>query len=151
MIIHFSLLEQALHTLGEWLNNVAFQAPDAPVVIVGTHKDELEHPEEELAQAQALVHDYMKGTFVAGEEGILNNIRRPAKKDGTLQWFFGVDSKSRESIPQKGLQSSDPGIAELREAIHQAILEDTRTVTGLFLRQKRFPPCMNVTVCQTLC
>lgn len=103
------------------------------MTIVGTHKDELEYPEEQLAKAQALVHEYLKGMFVAGEEGIMQNIRRPAKKDGTLQWFFPVDSKSRNSIPGKGLQSSDPGIVELRDAIHNAVLTDTRTVTGLSL------------------
>ena len=110
------------------------------MTIVGTHKDELESPDEQLAKAQALVHDYMQGMFVAGEEGITKNINRPAKKDGALQWFFPVDSKSRESIPEKGLQSSDPGIAELREAIHKAVITDDRQVTGSCLRQKCFTP-----------
>ena len=129
---HVGWYSQTLQTLGEWLNNIAFQAPDAPLVLVGTHKDELESPHTQLPEAQRLVHAYMKGMFVTGEEGILQNIRRPTEGD-QKQWFFAVDSKSREETAATGLKSSDKGIIGLRNAIHETVLTDRRKVKGLCL------------------
>ena len=127
---HVGWCSQTLQTFGEWLNNIAFQAPDAPLVLVGTHKDELKSPQTELPEAQRLLHAYMKDMFVAGEEGFLKNIRRPTEGG---QWFFAVDSKSREETAATGLKSNDEGIIGLRSAIHEAVLTDNRTVKGLCL------------------
>ena len=98
--------------------------------IVGTHKDELESADEQLPEAQHLIHTYMKEMFVTGEEGITKNIRRPTE-GGQKQWFFAVDSKSREAIAETELKSSDEGIINLRRAIQEAVQTDRRLVKGL--------------------
>ena len=100
------------------------------MVLVGTHKDELESAQTQLPQAQRLLHDHMKGMFVTGENGILKNLRRPTE-GGQKQWFFPVDSKIREEISATRLKSSDEGIIGLRSAIHEAVQNDTRKVKGL--------------------
>ena len=124
---------QTLKTFGEWLNTIAFQAPDAPLVLVGTHKDELDSPHTQLPEAQRLLHKYMKDTLVTGKDGILKNLRCPPEGD-QKQWFFAVDSKSREEISiATGQRSSDEGIIGLRNAIHEAVLTDRREVKGLCL------------------
>ena len=125
-----SWCSQTLQTFGKWLNSIAFQGPDAPLFIVGTHKDELESPDEKLPEAQQLIHKYMKDMFVTGEEGITKNIRRPTE-GGQKQWFFAVDSKSREAIAETELKSSDEGIINLRRAIQEAVQNDRRMVKGL--------------------
>ena len=129
---HANWCAQTLQTFGEWLNNIAFQAPDAPLVLVGTHKDELESAQTQLPEAQRLLHAYMKDMFVTGEEGILKNLRRPTE-GGQKQWFFAVDSKVREEVAATRLKSSDEGIIGLRSAIHEAVMNDTREVKGLCL------------------
>ena len=121
---------QTLQTFGEWLNNIAFQAPDAPLLLVGTHKDELQSAHTQLPEAQRLLHTYMKDMFVTGEGGILKNIRRPIE-GGKKQWFFAVDSKSRETISATQVKSSDEGVSQLRSAIHEAVVTDSREVKGL--------------------
>ena len=124
------MCSQTLQTFGKWLNSIAFQGPDAPLFIIGTHKDELESADEQLPEAQHLIHTYMKEMFVTGEEGITKNIRRPTE-GGQKQWFFAVDSKSRETIAATQVKSSDEGVSQLRSAIHEAVVTDRREVKGL--------------------
>ena len=128
--MHILWCSQTLQTFGEWLNNIAFQAPDAPLLLVGTHKDELQSAHTQLPEAQRLLHTYMKDMFVTGEGGILKNIRRPTE-GGKKQWFFAVDSKSRETISATQVKSSDEGVSQLRSAIHEAVVTDRREVKGL--------------------
>ena len=138
--VYIDCCSQTLQTFGEWLNNIAFQAPDAPLVLVGTHKDELDSPHTQLPEAQRLLHKYMKDTLVTGKDGILKNLRCPPEGD-QKQWFFAVDSKSREEISiatgqkssDEGTIASDEGIIGLRNAIHEAVLTDSREVEGLCL------------------
>ena len=127
--VYIDCCSQALQTFGEWLNTIAFQAPDAPLVLVGTHKDELESAHTQVPEAQRLLHEYMKDMFATGEEGILKNLRRPTEGD-QKQWFFAVDSKIREENAATGLKSSDEGIIGLRSAIHEAVMNDSRKVKG---------------------
>jgi len=121
---------QTLQRLGDWLNVVAFQAPSAPVILVGSHKDELESEDTQLREAQTLVRGHLEGMYIK-QMGIIEQICQPPKKDNKLQWFFAVDSKSRETIAGKGLQSSDPVMGQIRKALHQAVIKDNRKVKGL--------------------
>ena len=114
--------------MGHWLNSIAFQAPRAPFVLVGTHKDELESAHTQLTEAQRLVHAYIKDMHIAGEDGIIKNIRKPPKEGTTSPWFFAVDSKSRKVFDGK---VSDPAIIQLRDALQEAVALDDRQVKGL--------------------
>ena len=86
----------------------------------------------QIAKAQSLVGEYIAGMHM--RETIVNQIRRP-QKDGSLQWFFAVDSKSRETVAETvtgtGVRSSDPVIEEIRSALQNAIESDNRKVAGL--------------------
>ena len=126
---------QTLRNISHWLNSIALLAPEAPVFLVGTHKDELwntwqtitfrgeKYKAEKLAQAQQILADYLPKMFVARETKIVRNIQRPSDKE----WFFAVDNKSRDPDGK----CSDPVVHTLRERLLGVMMNDQRKVQGL--------------------
>ena len=104
------------------------QAPGAPVLLVGSHKDDLVDPRaEKLSEAQAIVANHINNMDMAKKTGIIAHIQRPSSK---REWFFAVDSKSRETIAGT-VQCSDSVIGEVRSALEQVVAKDGRQVKGL--------------------
>ena len=96
------------------------------MLLVGTHKDELENPEESLAAAQQVVRDFLCGMFIAKTTHIISHIKRPSEQD----WFFAVDSKSRV-VTEEGERVSCDGIGLFRSKLEEAIRNDDRKVIGV--------------------
>ena len=111
--------------MAHWINTIAVKAPEAPVLLVGTHKDELTDADAELSQAQTLLTDFVNNLSLA--KNIIPNIRKPSASE----WFFGVDSKSRRETGDDGaVECSDPMIAKFRRTLEEAVANDDRKVTG---------------------
>ena len=106
---------QTLRFIGYWLNSIAYRGPDAPVLLVGTHKDQLAWVR--LSEAQELVASHIYGMHIAAE--IVQHISKPSERE----LFFAVDSRSRKP--------SDPTLADVRKELSQVIKKDQRKVTGL--------------------
>ena len=111
--------------MAHWINTIAVKAPEAPVLLVGTHKDELEDADAELSQAQTLITEFLNKLHLA--KHIIPNLRRPS----VSEWFFAVDSKSRREAGADGtVEPSDPMIAKFRRTLEEAVANDDRKVTG---------------------
>ena len=109
------------------------QAPGAPVLLVGTHKDELvDASAEKLSEAQAIIANHISDMNMAKKTEIIAHIQRPSERD----WFFAVDSKSRKTIAGT-VQCSDPTIGEIRSALDQVVAKDDRKVEGLCVKKGR--------------
>ena len=112
--------------MAHWLNTIAVKAPEAPVLLVGTHKDELTDADAELSQAQTLLTDFLNKLPLA-KKSIIPNLRRPSGSE----WFFAVDSKSRRETGADGaVECSDIMIAKFRSTLEEAVTKDDRKVTG---------------------
>ena len=90
------------------------------VLLIGTHKDLVS--DDELSQAQMRIGTFLKSMTLAQQ--VVQNIRQPPR-DG---WFFAVDNKSRTPVIGG---ASDSTIGDIREALKNATMEDTRKVRGL--------------------
>ena len=116
--------------MAHWLNSIALYAPDARVVIVGTHKDELKDVATDLGTAQQKLTDFISGLFLPAKARSVERIQQTS--DG--KWFFAVDSKSREITVENQkevVQCVDPVVQEIRSTLEQAVLNDDRKVRGL--------------------
>ena len=118
--------------MAHWLNSIALYAPDARVVIVGTHKDELMDVATDLGTAQQKLTNFISGLFLPAKARSVERIQQTS--DG--KWFFAVDSKSREMTVEGGdevVQCVDPVVQELRSTLEQVVLNDDRKVRGLYV------------------
>lgn len=105
------------------------QAPEAPILFVGTHKDDLNTDvDEKLSKAQELFTRFLNHTSLAKK--IIQNIRKPSAST----WFFAVDSKSRQRSSDGGVQCSDTEIAKLRCALDEVVMNDKRKVKGEYYK-----------------
>ena len=120
------LYAQTLPIYGHWLNSIAVKAPEAPLLFVGTHKDELEDEPAALDQAQKILIEFLNHIPLPG---ILKHIQQPS--DG--KWFFAVDNKSRDTIAGGGVRTSDLSVGEIRSALQKIVANDNRQVPGLSL------------------
>ena len=120
---------QTLRIYGHWLNSIAVKAPEAPLLFVGTHKDELEDEPAALDQAQKILTDFLNRISIS-LPGIVERIQQPS--DG--RWFFAVDNKSRDTIAGGGVRTSDLSVGEIRSALEKIVLNDNRQVSGLSYR-----------------
>ena len=113
--------------MAHWLNSIAVYAPDARVVIVGTHKDELKDVVTDLITTQQKLTNFISGLFLPAKTRSVERILQTS--DG--KWFFAVDSKSREITMENGkevVQCVDPVVQEIRSTLEQAVLNDDRKV-----------------------
>ena len=122
------LYAQTLRIYGHWLNSIAVKAPEAPLLFVGTHKDELEDEPAALDQAQKILTDFLNRISIS-LPGIVERIQQPS--DG--RWFFAVDNKSRDTIAGGGVRTSDLSVGEIRSALQKIVANDNRQVPGLSL------------------
>ena len=120
---HHTLYAQTLRFFGHWLNSIAVHAPEAPLLLVGTHKDELEDEHTALSHAQKTLTEFLNGIPL---KGILKRIQQPS--DG--KWFFAVDNKSRVTTAEGKVRSSDQSVAEIRSTLEKVIKNDDRKVQG---------------------
>ena len=129
---------QTLRYFGHWFNSIAVYAPEARVVIVGTHKDELKDVAAGVGNAQEIMTDFINSLFWPGKTGSVEFVQQTSKGD----WFFPVESISRDTTREPDyvarkmkevLQSGDPVLQELRHTLEQMVLNDDRTVKGSFV------------------
>ena len=118
---------QELQFISHWLHSMAAQAPEGPVLLVGTHKDQLEDLDADLEEAQAILTD-----FLSRKPAMKANIEQSTDKTGKKRWFFGVDNKSRETIDGKE-RCSDVVISQIRSVLEQKAKNDKRTIKGLYI------------------
>ena len=121
---HHTFYAQTLRFFGHWLNSIAVHAPKAPLLFVGTRKDELEDEHTALGQAQKILTEFLNGMPLPD---ILKRIRRPL--DG--RWFFAVDNKSRVTTAEGKLRCSDLSVGEIRSTVEEIVANDNRKVQGL--------------------
>ena len=82
--------QRHLHILGDWLNLIALHARDAPVLLVGTHKDLL--TAKQLKDAQSIVRKYVRRLHVCAKTII--RLQFPDSDSETKgRFFFDVDNK----------------------------------------------------------
>ena len=125
---------QVLRFIGHWLNSIAVRAPDAPVILVGTHKDMLKkifvnsnkYQQKKIIETQKVLIDFLNKLFVTKKTRLIDNIKRPSGDGGA--WFFAVDNKSRKT---KRGGEMDPTIHGFRKALEQVVINDQRKVQGL--------------------
>merc|ERR1719174_3107818 len=116
--------EQALKFIAHWLNTIAIKAPEAPFILIGTHKDELSDKRAALNHTHQALTDLLTGMV---NSDIVKRIHRPS----TGHWFFGVDNKSRENTAAGKVRCKDPAIGEVRAALEHIVMNDKRTTRGL--------------------
>lgn len=101
-------------------------ASKAPLLLVGTHKDELEDESDALEEAQRILTDLLNyKAFVK----IVKRIQRPSNG----KWFFAVDNKSRETTAEGKERASDLSVDEIRSTLERVVNNDKREVEGLFV------------------
>ena len=135
------------------MNSIAVYAPEARVVIVGTHKDELKDVAAGVRDAQEIMTDFIPSLFWPGKTGSVEFVQQTSKGD----WFFAVESVSRETTHEPDyttmygykevVQCRDPVIQELRHTLEQMVLNDDRTVKGLFVHGIKQQGCHVTTTC----
>ena len=121
---HFPYDPQALKFIAHWLNTIAMKAPEAPFILVGTHKDELSDGRAALNDAHKTLTDLFKGMVNAD---VVERIHQPSSG----QCFFAVDNKSRENTAAGKVRCKDPAIGEVRAALEHIVMNDKRTTRGL--------------------
>ena len=126
---HFPYDPQVIQFIAHWLNTIAMKAPEAPFILVGTHKDELSDEHAALNHTHQALTDLLTG-MVNSE--IVKRIHRPS----TGHWFFAVDNKSRENTAAGKVRCKDPAIGEVRAALEHIVMNDTRTTRGLSIYRR---------------
>ena len=112
--------EETLRYISHWLNTIALKSPEAPILLIGTHKDLVS--DDGLRQAQERISSFL--TEMALGLKVVQNIRQTPGGD----WFFAVDNKSRTL----GIgDPSDSTIGDIRDALKSVTMEDKRTVKDL--------------------
>ena len=77
-----------------------------------------------LREAQNLLQHLLNNIILAKK--IIPNIEKPSDSE----WFFAVDSKSRQHDSEGGVECSDPEIAKLRLALENVVEKDKREIKG---------------------
>ena len=103
-------------------------ASEAPLLFVGTHKDELEDEPASLDQAQRILTKFLNG-LSADLVDIVKRIQRPSNG----KWFFAVDNKSREITAEGKERASDLSVNEIRSTLERVVNNDKREVKGFFV------------------
>ena len=122
---------QSLRFFGHWLNSIAVHAHDAPVLLVGTHKDQLQNESESLKEAQEILANFL-GTLPVTLRGILQRIARPESDE--KRYFFAVNNIAREIIAGKE-RAKDRSVSDIRKALERVVSNDKREVKGLSFLQ----------------
>ena len=119
---------QTLGSLARWLSTIAKRAPEAPILLIGTHKDLLEKADlPEIGRAQQLL------TEMLNDKSLDSGIARRIWQTSDGKWFFAVDSTARVAS-SGGLKPADPVIDEVLVAVRQLVATDQRRVKGLCVR-----------------
>ena len=120
---------QVIQFIAHWLNTIAMKAPEAPFILVGTHKDELSDAHAALNHTHQALTDLLTGMV---NSDIVKRIHRPS----TGHWFFAVDNKSRENTAAGKVRCKDPAIGEVRAALEHIVVNDKRTTIGLSIGER---------------
>ena len=126
---HFPYDPQVIQFITHWLNTIALKAPEAPLILVGTHKDELPDERAALNDTQKVLTNLFNGMAMSD---IVKRIHQPSSG----QWFFGVDNKSRENTAAGKVRCKDPAIGEVRAALEHIVVNDKRTTIGLSIGER---------------
>ena len=103
-------------------------ASEAPFLLVGTHKDELEDEPAALAQAQKILTNFL---YDLPLDGPLANIRKRIQRPSKEKLFFAVDNKSRENTAEGKERASDLSVNKIRSTLERVVNNDKREVEGL--------------------
>jgi GTPase SAR1 family protein len=98
--------DKCLNELHGWLNDLWMHAAEAPVIVVGTHKDTIDNSPSTLKHVDGLLRNRFAGTKFW-----------PFLRSNDVEGlgFFGVDSKSRAG--DEG--GADPTVALLRQKVEE--------------------------------
>ena len=114
-------------------------APEAPLLLVGTHKDELKDEPHALDEAQRILTEFLNDIPEALVD-IVKRIERPSNG----KWFFAVDNKSREITADGKVRASDLSVNEIRSTLERVVKNDKREVKGLFVYTFQMLCCQDV-------
>eukprot|EP00931_Biecheleriopsis_adriatica_P061133 TRINITY_DN3674_c0_g1_i2.p1 TRINITY_DN3674_c0_g1~~TRINITY_DN3674_c0_g1_i2.p1 ORF type:complete len:1121 (+),score=202.71 TRINITY_DN3674_c0_g1_i2:124-3486(+) len=107
----------AMDNLRYWLNSIALHANGAPVILVGTRKDEIKN-----AAAHRKISDLLWEKFqLRLSEQVYPNTQ--IQPDGEGLWFFPIDNTLSGSRYGKSI-ARDPVVSDLQTAIEAAARED---------------------------
>ena len=109
-------------------------APEAPVLLVGTHKDELDDVPAALKQANDILTDFLGDIALTA---ILKRIKRPSDEE----WFFPVDNTARKVTEGGKVRASDLSVGKIRMMLEQIVNEDKREVEGLYFALFTYDAC----------
>ena len=123
--------QRCLHFLFYWLNQIAVQAPGAPVMLIGTHKDAAS--DEDIALSHKLLRRHIKQLYMYKHL----NIVKPEKAGRMTPWFFAVDNTARE-MKDGHMVASDPAVNAIRAKLEEVVRSDERVVEGLDGKPTRY-------------
>ena len=92
-----------------WLNSLALHAKGAPILLVGTHKDQVKTDEEHRKISEMLRE-------ILGDR-LVEQVTPFAKENEEGLWFYPLDNSISGGV-------IDPVVVELRQAIEVAANED---------------------------
>eukprot|EP00435_Cladocopium_sp_Y103_P045865 s30_g13.t1 len=101
---------RAVEMIRYWLNSLALHAKGAPILLVGTHKDQVKTSEEHRRISERLLE-------ILGDR-LVEQVTPFAKEQEDGLWFYPIDNSL------SGAVSPDPVVAELRQAIEVVAKED---------------------------
>lgn len=102
--------QRAVEMIRYWLNSLALHAKGAPILSVGTHKDQVKTSEEHKKISEMLLE-------ILGDR-LVEQVTPFAKEQEDGLWFYPIDNSL------SGARSPDPVVAELRHAIEVVAKED---------------------------
>lgn len=102
--------QRAVEMIRYWLNSLALHAKGAPILLVGTHKDQVKTSEEHKKISEMLLE-------ILGDR-LVEQVTPFAKEQEDGVWFYPIDNSL------SGARSPDPVVAELRHAIEVVAKED---------------------------
>lgn len=102
--------QRAAEMIRYWLNSLALHAKGAPILLVGTHKDQVKSSEEHQQISDVLLE-------ILGDR-LVEQVTPFAKEQEDGLWFYPIDNSL------SGAQNPDPVVAELRQAIELVAKED---------------------------
>ena len=123
--------QRCLHFLFYWLNQIAVQAPGAPILLIGTHKDAAS--DQDIALAHRLLRRHIKQLYMYKHL----NIVKPEKVGRVTPWFFAVDNTARETKDGR-MVASDPAVNAIRAKLEQVVRSDERVIEGLDGKPTRY-------------